>query len=589
LGDQELDILISGLEVAFYRKGKIIFKKGESRKYIYIVFSGLIHLSEDDQPVDYISRGEPFGIMTLGTAYPFMLTARAVEDTICYLVQLEKFDEVFRNNKRFSSFFMTLIGRRFRHFRSIASEKKILEESAIALEVKRIIYRRPVMSKPDESVGSAAVEMDRRGVSSIIAVDETSKPVGILTHKDLRDVVIRGNRLDPISKFMSYPVISVDSKASVFEAFTKMVEAGVDHLVVLENQALLGVITRKDIQIHLEPSLSIFSLYRRAVDGRSIRNLKVILSNTRTSISKLALSGVDFFDMSRMISSIYDVITAKAIEIVTADHSSPDFVWVHMGSSGRKEEIIATDQDNAIIHGGGLAPGLAVEICQTFEELGIPKCPGNFMASNDKWNQSISTWQAYFGQWFSEHLPDHIRNLTIFLDMRPVYGNAEFFVRLRETMKGGVTKEVIKLLAADAIEIEPPVGILAIRGFSKIDIKTFALYPLVNGVRVLAVDAGLLDITNTGERLEALDREGTLSHSMCHDLRESYGFLQDLRLRRHARAVLQGSRADNRLDVRELSKMDLLVLKECFKVIRSFQKIIMSRFDVSKPASVREL
>src|SRR5208283_2895263 len=152
-------------------------------------------------------------------------------------------------------------------------------------------------------------------------------------------------------------------------------------------------------------------------------------------------------------------------------------------------------------------------------------------------------------------------------DMRPVFGETALYNELLESIKPAVKAETLKLMAEDAIEIRPPLGIFGILGLRQgVDMKTYGLYPIVNGARVLAIDSGVWGITNTKERLEALSANMTITNEMCHDLIEAYGFLQDLRLRHHARAVLNKSLTNNLITAKELSSVDLLVLKESLKI-----------------------
>jgi CBS domain-containing protein len=118
-----------------------------------------------------------------------------------------------------------------------------------------------------------------------------------------------------------------------------------------------------------------------------------------------------------------------------------------------------------------------------------------------------------------------------------------------------------------------------------VDLKTYGIYPIVNGIRVLAVDNNLFEITNTKERLEMLNHTGVISNEMCHDLLESYRFLQDLRLKNQSRAVLNQSIENNLVGVKELRKMDLLILKETLKIVSSFQKLLMKKYDVKRVLS----
>lgn len=589
LSEPDLDIILSTLEVALFEKGKIILKKGRISECVYVIFSGLVGLFDEAAAVDYLSRGELFGILSLYGS-PQSTTARAMEDTVCYLVAMSDFKRVFDTNERFASFFTTFINRRFRSFKTIASDKKIAEEASFVLEVGRIIYKKPVVCSDRQTVSDAASEMERHGISSIVVVDPDMRPIGILTHKDLRNIIVHGERTDPVSKFMSSPVRTIPEKATIFDAFTTMVEAGIDHLVVMTDGKVSGVITRKDIQIHLEPSFSIVKLFRKVRKAASIDELQTVLDTLRLSIAKMAMTGPNFFELTQMLCRVHDAAVVRVIEILSHGYASDRFVWVHTGSSGRKEEIIATDQDNALIGHDNLPAALAVDINEALSQIGFPKCPGNFMASNDKWRQPLTGWIDHFREWFTDPNPDHTRYLSVFLDMRPIYGNTTLYDKLIDAIDPLVTDAAVTQLALDAIEITPPTGMFGVLGLHKgVDIKTYGIYPIANGARALALDVGILKITNTRERLEALCEKNIIGSQLRHDLIESYGFLQDLRLRHHAHSVLSHAEPDNVIKGKALSKIDLIILKESLKVVSEFQHFLMKRYSIHRDILFSEL
>ena len=585
LSEDELNILISGLEVKLFQKNKTIFKKGDHRKYVYITFSGLVGLFDDEIAVDYISKGEMFGIISVRD-FPYLLDATALEDTVCYLIYSENFKEVFNKNTRFSSFFSTFIKRRFHSFKKIASDKKFFEEATFVLDIEKIIYKKPVVAGPDITVENATVEMVDNSVSSIVVVDNQMRPIGIFTDKDLRKVIIQGDKLDPISNFMSSPVKTINTKTTIFDAFSKMIDEGVDHLVVTKKAKVFGVITGKDIRIQLEPSSSIITLFRKIIKAESIKELQIVFNSIKLSVAKIVLSGSNFFDLSRMLCTVNDAIIAKVIETVDKTLLTDDFVWIHMGSLGRKEQVLATDQDNALIYIKKHSIKFVDNINKALAKVGIPECPGNYMASNEKWNKDLSSWKNYFKNWFNNPTANNARYLSIFLDMRPVFGNENIYKELIESLRSNVTNRAIQALAHDAIHIEPPIGIFGIRGLNKgVDLKTYGIYPIVNGIRVLAVDNNIFEVTNTKERLEMLNDTGVISNEMCHDLLESYGFLQDLRLKNQSIAVLNQSKENNLISVKQLRKIDLLILKETLKIVSSFQKLLMKKYDVQRVLS----
>jgi len=176
-----------------------------------------------------------------------------------------------------------------------------------------------------------------------------------------------------------------------------------------------------------------------------------------------------------------------------------------------------------------------------------------------------------------------VRYLSIFLDMRVIWGDDEPYKHLIDFIKKSVTRKAIELLAYDAVELEPPLGIFGIIGLHKgVDLKTYGIYPIVNGARVMALENGIMEATSTRERLETLSRAGEIDTDTCNDVIESYGFIQDLRLKHHAAAILNHADLNNLIRAKEISKVDLLLLKESLKIVSSFQKLLMKKYGVRR-------
>jgi CBS domain-containing protein len=376
---------------------------------------------------------------------------------------------------------------------------------------------------------------------------------------------------------MSTPVKTISVRTTVMDALLELIKAGIGHLVVVDDGKVVGVVTRKDIQ----------SLYGRIVKASSLSELEVMFKRIKSSVAKVALTGLGFYHLSGLISTTYDALTGKVIEILREARSASSFTWLHMGSSGRREQIIATDQDSAMICGADDLVPFARDVTENLNRLGMPNCPGDYMASNPQWNQNISAWKHCVHDWFNNPVPDHVRYLSIFLDSRPVYGDERVHRELVEFMKANITRKAIELLAYDAIELEPPLGIFGIIGLHKgVDLKTYGIYPIVNGVRVLVLESGMLEVTNTKDRLELLRQKGMISDNLCHDLIESYGFIQDIRTRHHSTAVLSHAHEDNLISGKEIDKVDLLLLKESLKIVASFQRFLMARYGIKRSGGI---
>jgi len=581
LSPEELETLVSELRTTSYPKGSYCYRKGEIRRSVHVLSSGLVALYDGETLTDYVSRGELFGVLTAIDGSPAVFDAKVLEDCVCFRIPNERFKEVFEANGRFSSFFRTFLARRFRSFSRLAREREMFEEDSLIRGVGESVSKRPVVCSRGSTVEEAVTLMERHNVGSVVVVGEDGRPEGIFTNKDLRRVLLSGSRTDAVTSFMSSPLVALDAGTPLLEGYHTLIRSHVDYLGVTREGRLEGVVTSKDLLGRLEPSTSILGLYRKILKATDFDELKGACSAMRMAVVDMAVKGFHFEDLSRMITAVNDTVIKKVLELAGGAARADGFVWVQMGSSGRKEQVITTDQDNAVVAREPVPESFARRVNDMLEEVGIPKCKAHYMASNPLWNVDVEAWKGYFSHWFDEPTPDHVRHLTIFLDMRPLYGEEELYRELLDHVYAAKSNQAIRFLAFDAASADPPVGILGIKHLDKgVDLKTYGIYPITNGVRVLALDHRVLQTGSTRERMEALRAMKVLGEGMCSDLRESYAFMQDLRLRHQGRAVVSGKIADNRVTVEELDKMDLLVLKESLKVVASFQRFLKNRYGV---------
>ncbi|MEJ5349487.1 MAG: DUF294 nucleotidyltransferase-like domain-containing protein [Desulfosoma sp.] len=583
LHEEHLTALTSSLDVAMYGAGMVICAKDEVCPSVFLVFSGLVGLYDGDELVDLVSKGEIFGLLSALHQTPSYYEARALEDSICYLIDGEAFEKVYRAHSAFASFFSTFIERRFRSFARLARQEESMQDGATGVLVETLVTKAPVTCAPERLVREAVSLMDAHGVGSVV-VTEHDQPVGILTNRDMRRVLVYGSPDSAVRDFMSAPVITLDRRASVLEAYTTLLRTGIDHLVVMDRDRVYGVVTSKDVLAKMEPSSSILTIYRKILKAVDLEELKSAFHAIRVAVSEMALKGVHFYQLSQMITAVYDTVVVRVLQRHTAPHEAKHFAWIHTGSSGRKEQILTTDQDSAIICGtAGPCLDVAEAVTHNLEAIGIPRCPADYMASNPKWHLSLDEWKENFRRWFVEPIPDHVRYLTVFLDLRVVYGNGELLARLISAIHESVTNQAVRFLAYDAALHEPPIGIFGIKHRDRgIDLKKYGIYPIANGIRVMILANRMLNVTNTRERIEALRDGGVLGKDTAGDLLEAYAFLQDLRLRHQARALKQGRSQTNLIMADQLDKMDLLVLKESLKVVASFQKNLKALYGVDR-------
>lgn len=267
---------------------------------------------------------------------------------------------------------------------------------------------------------------------------------------------------------------------------------------------------------------------------------------------------------------------AAALDRIKEESGPPPspFSFFVMGSAGRQEQGIWSDQDHGIIYEGGPAQTkhyflkLGNEISEGLLQTGYKKCEGNVMASNPMWCRSLEEWEKQLKEWVLDASWESIRYLLTFLDGRTLHGESSFITRLKlrayETIHQG--KLLVRILQ-NTMHVRKGVGVLGqflveTHGpyTGMLNIKDTALFPYVNGARLLAIHEKILE-TSTIQRLEELP-DSLLPRRERDKLRDSFINLQNYRLLFSNHSDYESG---HYLAVDRLTKQQRKVLKEGLK------------------------
>ncbi|MDY6952394.1 MAG: putative nucleotidyltransferase substrate binding domain-containing protein, partial [Thermodesulfobacteriota bacterium] len=291
--------------------------------------------------------------------------------------------------------------------------------------------------------------------------------------------------------------------------------------------------------------------------------------------------------------------TEESLKIEGLGEPPVPYCWLALGSEGRKEQTLRTDQDNAIIYSDPESGAeksvhdyflrLASGVVFGLERCGFPLCKGGIMANNPKWCQPERTWKGYFSRWINKASPEDLRNCTIFFDFRALAGTAALAQRLRTFLNEDIelNRAFLRHLTTNALYNGPPLGFLRALVVEKtgdhkdeLNLKMRGLVPLVDAIRVLALSAQI-SATNTLHRLELIKKKGLLSEDLAEDTKEAFNFIMFLRLHHHMAQKEQDLEPSDYIDPRALPKLQGKSLIESFHVIRDLQGEVKARFPES--------
>jgi len=606
LSEEELRMITSKSDIVKFAPGTIIIKEGETiPEYIYVVKDGTLISTKNSTFFGYYSSGDIFPVISPLLGLKAIGTVTVEKKCTCIRIPMKVIKELLKVNKTFNDFFASLFESKIakiygRYYGLYRGEFEKISERLLRIGKISDLISRPLVSCPPTLPLEECIDvMNRKNVGSIVVVDGEGKPAGILTVKDILRLLSQKIDLStPISDVMSRPVISIDANASLYEAYLAHTNVVADHLVVVNSVGkAIGVITSKDLILGMEPSYALTFISGRIGKAESLEELKALNRRIIQAVFSTVAHGVGFYELSEVITEINDRLTIRVIELAIRKLQGegfdvPDgFVWVTAGSGGRKEQIFRTDQDNAIIFRDdfGEKERLFVEklsniVNNSLEAIGIPKCIAGHIASNPQWRASLSKWKEYFDDWISEPYGQKHVYLSLFLDMRPVYGDGTLVNELKSYVYSKINLRALKSIADLVFRVKLPLSFLGrIRYGNGIDIKKVGLLPIVQLVKSLSIKAKIYSET-TAERIGELIKKGVLTYEEGSELREAYQFLSIIRLRHQFQQFFEGKPLDNNIVKNELTRFEQQLLKASFQTINNMKQIFIRNF--GQPDSV---
>ncbi|HNC52958.1 MAG TPA: DUF294 nucleotidyltransferase-like domain-containing protein [Accumulibacter sp.] len=471
------------------------------------------------------------------------------------------------------------------------------EEGQFFRPVKDFCQRNVVTCGPDDALVEVVRIMRDKNISSVV-VCENTLPSGMITDRDLRNKVV-ANGVDPSSlsvrSIMHSPLSVIGEDDFLYEALYRMSREKIHRLALVNDKGeLSGIITDSDI-IRLQ-SHSPHQLVLDIETAKDFDELKTVYSRIQSLVLHLNGTGAKTRDVVRMIAHLNDQILLRLIALIRRDHFNdlPErFAFVVLGSEGRGEQTLLTDQDNAIIYGDELGPeqiakieGFSQLLIDSLVAIGIPPCSGGIMANNKEWRRSLSKWSDQLDRWMQVPSPNHVLSCGTFADIRTIYGDTSFEQELKAQVYRHAQQNKLFLMrmVENTLRFVPPIGWFGkIKGEKEgehsgmLEIKKAGIFALSEGVKALAIQAGKLE-GSTHQRLEMLVKDKVVNKKMAANIAESFDFLVLMRLRGQVEAVHEGRKPDNYISLERLNMMELGRLQIALKGVEKFQEFVKGHF-----------
>jgi CBS domain-containing protein len=606
LDDKALGVLAQQLDVVYFPvNARITVDSGENA-FVYFVIKGHIaelademsagpgveHAQNKAWRAHYAVRsflGEQVVLNRKLGAQHFSVQ----EEAILYRLPAPAFAEALQSYAVLKQFFEASLVERLNAMHASAqmtASTEIMMDTVCSAPIRALVEVDAKCSLQEAAQKMVALQSDACVVQ---LPEEVGERMGIVTSTDVLRA-LASTEFDqrmPVWKLANWPLVSVHEFDYLFNALLKITRHRIDRLVVRSDDGLRGFLTQKDL-MGLFANQSGLALLKIEQAG-SVADFKVVAQQIDELVVNLHRKGIKTHYIAKLVNELHRKLIEKLFEMWLPENLQERVALLVMGSEGRSEQVLRTDQDNALIFDGLSAAEVSQlqASMQSFTaaliEIGFPPCPGKIMVSNPMWCQSLEGFKAQLKTWFDRPTEEGFMHLAIFYDAQVVVGQQSYLERLRQLLFSRLRDNPMFLrhFAKAALQFDTPIGFFGglktdnQGGHARLDLKKGAIFPIVHGVRCLAMEAELTQ-TNTHWRIKALMDKGVLTEAFGIELGEALNYFNALRLESMLYGPSHGDDivVDNALDVQRLSHLQQDLLKQALSVVERFKKLLQRHF-----------
>lgn len=586
LNPAEQKLLQKQVQIVFFDDNAPIIKAGEPMDALYVVIKGVVkELGDDGEVVALYRTNDSFEARALfeaTSAHSFI----SAEQSLVYAIPKSLILQLIGSNVRFGAYFYTGIAERFN---SLAPHDGQDISGLFHAKVADAYHHSTLSVDGGLTLAELARLMkDNKSKSALVNYDNK---IGLITESAFRDVIASGGKTDePIYSHANFNIIGIDGEDFLFNALLTMMSHRIQRLAVKDNGRIIGLLEQMDILAYLSSHSHLVAERLHRAD--TLSELAQIAQQMTDSISSLQAGGMSAVQLAKLMQVLNGQLFEKAWGLIAPPDIVAKTCLIVMGSEGRGEQVLKTDQDNALIADDDVDMealyDYAVNFSDTLADFGYPPCQGGIMVSNAKWCQTVSDFKKTVARWCKNPDGTSLMDMAIFLDARAVAGKSELLDSVKAHLNAHLDNDVgMQMNFARAIMQfdEHNRGFFAkILGKGethKMDIKKMGLFPVVHGVRSLALKARL-DETSTFDRLITLKNQGVISEQLAKDTADALAYLMNLRLKAGLFYVRNNEPiTPNQVDTELLSTLERDLLKDALAVVKRFKHEVKSQFGLN--------
>jgi len=581
-------LLREAAQATTYPKGAALLLPEHPLEQLWVIASGHAQIDEDGH-VHILGAHEVVGWRALLTGRNHA-TVTALDEVQAWQLPKATLTGLLGDNANFSAKVFAEIAQNLANDEEIDHNREMM--SLMLVRVKDAYLQKPFyMDGQLDLVSVCRILSEQKLTNALVRdVQGGTERVGMFTTTDLRDALLNPIAASalPVRDVARFDLITLHPEAELFDALLTMLRHRVHRVLVKDGDRILGILSQLDLMSFMSNHSHLITL--EVEQAGSVDELQTAALQVDDSIKMLQRGGMRIEIISKLVSELNGQIFAKLWSLLAPPELVQNSCLLVMGSEGRGEQILKTDQDNALLLRDGYTHSDLAEITRQFSAalltFGYPPCPGDIMVTNPLWCQNLAAFRETIGQWLFGSEPEGKMNLAIFLDARAVSGDASLLDNAREhALKLAVGSNTFVGQMASAINqfAEPPSGWwnrlthLKFREPETFDLKKIGTFPIVHGARVMALEHRIAAL-GTVERLQFLGNEFLIAPALVRDLIETLHMLMALKLRNNLRQLSLGQPVSNLVELSSLGTLDRDMLQDALGIIRMFKQHLRLRY-----------
>ena len=595
LNADERQMVRDAVDIAYFRTGDVVLELGAEPSHLFVVIKG--HVAQHDGGEIVASYG-PHDCFDGRSLVAGRASSRfvATEEVLAYELAKGTVNALIARNATFGALLFSDLSHKLGALAQRDSEREM--HALTTARVAEAFLRPAHVVDGGADIVAVATLMQAERTTSVLVRDGAhegdgaAERLGIFTNTGLQRAVLDGRPLNalPVRDLATFKLVSIAPDAPLFDALALMIQHQVHRLVVAEGNHITGLLEQLDLLSFLSNHSYLITV--QIVRANDLVTLAAQAAKIERFVALLYRGGTRVGQIGKLVQALNAKLFERTWQLVAPPALQAQSCLFVMGSEGRGEQLLKTDQDNGLIlrDGADIDDEDVAVACRRFSDalrdFGYPECPGGIMVSNREWRRGASDFMAMVRHWLLRPDPHGLMSLAIFIDAHAVAGDPSLLADVRAEVDRltGSDDALLGRFAA-AIDLFPaePGGwwnrllLIGEQDKEALDLKKAGIFPIVHGVRSLAL-RDHVPATGTQARIAALVAAGRLPADLGTDLTDSLHFLMGLKLKAGLAELDAGGPVTGAVRSAALSSLERDLLKDALAVVKRFKAIVRHQF-----------